>query len=37
MEKGRVMVAAIAEHGSELGQSFAVLQKGRIRIRKRPS
>jgi predicted nuclease of predicted toxin-antitoxin system len=37
MEKGRMTVAAIAEHGAELEQSFAVLKKGRIRIRKRPS
>ena len=37
MEKGRMTVAALAEHGSELEQSFAVLEKGRIRIRKRPS
>ncbi len=36
-EKGRMTVAAIAEHGSELERSFAVLEKGRIRIRKRPS
>jgi predicted nuclease of predicted toxin-antitoxin system len=36
-EKGRVAVAAIAEHGSELEQSFAVLEQGRIRIRKRLS
>lgn len=36
-EKAQIAVAAIAEHGSELVQSFAVLEKGRIRIRKRPS
>lgn len=36
-EKGRVTVAAIAEHGSELEQAFAVLEQGRIRIRKRLS
>jgi predicted nuclease of predicted toxin-antitoxin system len=36
-EKGRVTVAAIAEHGVELEQSFAVLEQGRIRIRKRLS
>jgi hypothetical protein len=36
-EKGRIAVAAVAEHGSELEQSFAVLEQNRIRIRKRPS
>ena len=36
-EKAQIAVSAIGEHGSELEQSFAVLEKGRIRIRKRPS
>ena len=36
-EKARVAVAAIAEHGAELERSFAVIEKGRIRIRGRPS
>jgi predicted nuclease of predicted toxin-antitoxin system len=36
-EKGQIAVAAIAEHGTELERSFAVLERGRIRIRKRPS
>ena len=34
-EKGRVTALAVAEHGSELVGSFSVVEKDRIRIRKR--
>jgi len=36
-EKGRIAVTAVADHGSELERSFAVLEQGRMRIRKRLS
>jgi predicted nuclease of predicted toxin-antitoxin system len=36
-EKGQVAVAAVVEHGVEFEHSFVVLEKNRIRIRRRPS
>jgi predicted nuclease of predicted toxin-antitoxin system len=36
-EKGQITVAAVLEHGVEFEHSFVVLEKNRIRIRRRPS
>jgi predicted nuclease of predicted toxin-antitoxin system len=36
-EKGRLVVTSVEEHGDEFAHAFVVLEKNRIRIRKRPS
>jgi predicted nuclease of predicted toxin-antitoxin system len=35
-DKARIVVAAVAEHGKELPGAFAVIDRNRIRVRRKP-